>query len=92
MNKKEVSLVIIDNLSHIFEMSDSEKQDIFRKLMSLEEKEIMEIVNSILKYKKKQTESFVDLLKFLKIKQNSLTELKEKKEFSKKSASFFDNL
>lgn len=92
MNKKEVSLVIIDNLSYIFEMSDSEKQDIFRKLMSLEEKEIMEIVNSILKYKKKQTESFADLLKFLKIKQNALTELKEKKEFSKKSASFFDNL
>lgn len=79
MNTKEKqALKIIENMSSIFKMDDSNKKEIYLKILDLSEDDFLNLVKSLVEYNKKQQKIIGSIKNIIDLWKNNLEEIVEK--------------
>ncbi len=93
MNKKEKEiLTIVENMSSIFKIDDKTKNEIFNKISSFNDDEILDIIKILNLYNNDQNELIKKLKKTIILWKNNLEEIVEKIEYQNKEKDLFNDI
>ena len=93
MNKKEKEiLTIVENMSSIFKIDDKTKNEIFNKISSFNDDEILDIIKILNLYNNDQNELIKKLKKTIMLWKNNLEEIVEKIEYQNKEKDLFNDI
>ena len=93
MNKKEKEiLTIVENMSSIFKIDDKTKNEIYNKISSFDDNEILDIIKILNLYNNDQNELIKKLKKTIMLWKNNLEEIVEKIEYQNKEKDLFNDI
>ena len=93
MNKKEKEiLTIVENMSSIFKIDDKTKNEIYNKISSFDDNEILDIIKILNLYNNDQNELIKKLKKTIILWKNNLEEIVEKIEYQNKEKDLFNDI
>ncbi|EKD44658.1 MAG: hypothetical protein ACD_71C00056G0003 [uncultured bacterium (gcode 4)] len=92
MDKKTKIISIVETIADIFEIGDIVKVDLYDKLMTFDNERLFSVAKLLVDYKENQTNLLNNLSNNLKITQNKIIELNEKKQLLNDKDDILNNL